>query len=53
MLGGENFGCGKLLQHAVVGLREAGIKAIIVKSVDRRFLEWLPIMDYGLLLHLP
>ena len=37
MLGGENFGCGKLLQHAVVGLREAGIKAIIVKSVDRRF----------------
>ena len=37
MLGGEDFGCGKLLQHAVVGLREAGIKAIIVKSVDRRF----------------
>lgn len=37
ILGGENFGCGKLIQHAVVGLREAGVKAVLLKSADRRF----------------
>lgn len=37
ILGGENFGCGKLIKHAAVGLAAAGIRAILVKSADRRF----------------
>lgn len=34
---GENFGCGKLIEHAVAGLVAAGIEAVIARSVDRRF----------------
>lgn len=37
ILGGENFGCGKLIKHAAVGLAAAGLRAILVKSADRRF----------------
>lgn len=34
---GEGFGCGPLVKHAVLGLVEAGVKAIIAKSVSRDF----------------
>jgi homoaconitate hydratase family protein/3-isopropylmalate dehydratase small subunit len=34
---GENFGCGSSREHPSVGLAFAGIKAIIVKSVNRIF----------------
>lgn len=34
---GENFGCGSSREHPAVGLRHAGVKAIIVKSVSRIF----------------
>lgn len=37
LVAGEDFGCGKLVKHALVGLRAAGIKAVIVRSVNRRF----------------
>jgi len=37
LVAGEDFGCGKLIKHALVGLRAAGIKAVIVRSVNRRF----------------
>ncbi|MEG0795847.1 MAG: aconitase family protein [Odoribacter sp.] len=37
LLGGENFGRGELIKHATIGLVAAGIKAVIVKSVDRNF----------------
>jgi 3-isopropylmalate/(R)-2-methylmalate dehydratase large subunit len=34
---GENFGCGSSREHPVVGLVNAGIKAVVVKSVSRIF----------------
>ena len=34
---GENFGCGSSREHPAVGLAHAGIKAVIVKSVNRIF----------------
>jgi 3-isopropylmalate dehydratase small subunit len=34
---GENFGCGSSREHPAVGLRHAGVKAVIVKSVSRIF----------------
>lgn len=34
---GENFGCGSSREHPSVGLAHAGIKAVIVKSVNRIF----------------
>lgn len=37
MIAGENFGCGSSREHPSVGLAYAGIKAIIVKSVNRIF----------------
>jgi 3-isopropylmalate/(R)-2-methylmalate dehydratase large subunit len=37
ILTGENFGCGSSREHPSVGLAYAGIKAIIVKSVNRIF----------------
>ena len=37
MVAGENFGCGSSREHPSVGLAYAGIKAIIVKSVNRIF----------------
>lgn len=37
ILAGENFGCGSSREHPTVGLAHAGIKAIIVKSVNRIF----------------
>ena len=34
---GENFGCGSSREHPAVGLRFAGVQAVIVKSVSRIF----------------
>jgi len=34
---GENFGCGSSREHPAVGLAHAGVKAVIVKSVNRIF----------------
>ena len=37
IIAGDNFGCGSSREHPSVGLAFAGIKAIIVKSVNRIF----------------
>jgi len=37
ILGGENFGCGSSREHPSVGLAHAGVKAVLVKSVNRIF----------------
>ena len=37
ILGGENFGCGSSREHPSVGLAHAGIKAVVVKSINRIF----------------
>jgi homoaconitate hydratase family protein/3-isopropylmalate dehydratase small subunit len=37
IIAGENFGCGSSREHPSVGLAFAGIKAVIVKSVNRIF----------------
>jgi homoaconitate hydratase family protein/3-isopropylmalate dehydratase small subunit len=37
IMAGENFGCGSSREHPSVGLAYIGIKAIIVKSVNRIF----------------
>ncbi len=37
IIAGENFGCGSSREHPAVGLAHAGIKAVIVKSVNRIF----------------
>jgi len=37
IIAGDNFGCGSSREHPSVGLSFVGIKAIIVKSVNRIF----------------
>jgi 3-isopropylmalate/(R)-2-methylmalate dehydratase large subunit len=37
IIAGENFGCGSSREHPSVGLSHIGIKAILVKSVNRIF----------------
>ena len=37
IVAGENFGCGSSREHPAVGLAHIGIKAIIVKSINRIF----------------
>ncbi|MCF8219334.1 MAG: 3-isopropylmalate dehydratase large subunit [Bacteroidales bacterium] len=37
VLAGDNFGCGSSREHPAVGLAYAGVKAVIVKSVNRIF----------------
>ncbi len=37
IIAGENFGCGSSREHPSVGLSRAGVKAVIVKSVNRIF----------------
>ena len=37
ILGGDNFGCGSSREHPSVGLAHVGVKAVIVKSVNRIF----------------
>jgi len=45
---GENFGCGSSREHPAVGLAALGIKAVIVKSVNRIF--YRSAINQGLLL---
>ena len=37
IIAGDNFGCGSSREHPAVGLAYAGIKAVLVKSVNRIF----------------
>lgn len=37
IVAGENFGCGSSREHPAVGLAHVGVKAVIVKSVNRIF----------------
>ncbi|MFP4489570.1 MAG: aconitase/3-isopropylmalate dehydratase large subunit family protein [Bacteroidales bacterium] len=37
IIAGDNFGCGSSREHPAVGLAHLGIKAVIVKSVNRIF----------------
>jgi len=37
VIAGDNFGCGSSREHPSVGLAYAGVKAVIVKSVNRIF----------------
>lgn len=48
IIAGDNFGCGSSREHPSVGLAHAGIKAIIVKSVNRIF--YRSSINQGLLL---
>jgi 3-isopropylmalate/(R)-2-methylmalate dehydratase large subunit len=48
ILAGENFGCGSSREHPAVGLAAAGIRAVIVKSVNRIF--YRSAINQGLLL---
>lgn len=48
ILAGDNFGCGSSREHPAVGLAYAGIKAVIVKSVNRIF--YRSSVNQGLLL---
>ena len=48
IIGGENFGCGSSREHPAVGLAFAGVKAVIVKSINRIFFR--SSINQGLLL---
>jgi 3-isopropylmalate/(R)-2-methylmalate dehydratase large subunit len=48
ILAGDNFGCGSSREHPSVGLAHAGIKAVILKSVNRIF--YRSSINQGLLL---
>ncbi len=48
ILAGENFGCGSSREHPAVGLADAGVKAVLVKSVNRIFFR--AAINQGLLL---
>jgi len=48
IIAGDNFGCGSSREHPSVGLAHIGIKAIIVKSVNRIF--YRSSINQGLLL---
>lgn len=48
IIAGDNFGCGSSREHPAVGLTHAGIKAVIVKSVNRIF--YRSAINQGLLL---
>ncbi len=48
MIAGDNFGCGSSREHPAVGLAYAGVKAVIVKSVNRIF--YRSAINQGLLL---
>ena len=48
IIAGDNFGCGSSREHPSVGLANAGVKAVIVKSVNRIF--YRAAINQGLLL---
>lgn len=37
LVAGHNFGCGSSREHAVIALREAGVKAVVAQSFGRIF----------------
>jgi len=48
VIAGDNFGCGSSREHPAVGLAHAGVKAVIVKSINRIF--YRSSINQGLLL---
>ena len=48
IIAGDNFGCGSSREHPAVGLAHAGVKAVIVKSINRIFFR--SSINQGLLL---
>jgi len=48
VIAGDNFGCGSSREHPAVGLAHAGVKTVIVKSVNRIF--YRSCINQGLLL---
>ena len=48
LIGGDNFGCGSSREHPAVGLAHAGVKAVIVSSINRIF--YRSSINQGLLL---
>jgi 3-isopropylmalate/(R)-2-methylmalate dehydratase large subunit len=48
IIAGDNFGCGSSREHPAVGLAYVGVKAVIVKSVNRIF--YRAAINQGLLL---
>jgi len=48
IIAGDNFGCGSSREHPAVALAHAGVKAVIVKSVNRIF--YRAAINQGLLL---
>ena len=48
IIAGDNFGCGSSREHPAVGMAYAGVKAVIVKSVNRIF--YRSCINQGLLL---
>ncbi len=48
IIAGDNFGCGSSREHPAVGLAYAGVKAVIVKSINRIF--YRSSINQGLLL---
>ncbi len=48
IVAGDNFGCGSSREHPAVGLAHLGVKAVIVKSVNRIF--YRSAINQGLLL---
>lgn len=47
ILAGEHFGCGPLIKHTAIGLVEAGVVAVIARSVSRSFYRMA--VNHGLL----
>jgi 3-isopropylmalate dehydratase small subunit len=48
IIAGDNFGCGSSREHPAVGLSYLGVKAVIVKSINRIF--YRSSINQGLLL---
>lgn len=48
VIAGDNFGCGSSREHPAVGLAHAGVKAVILRSVNRIF--YRSAINQGLLL---
>ncbi|MGD0341612.1 MAG: aconitase/3-isopropylmalate dehydratase large subunit family protein [Bacteroidales bacterium] len=53
IIAGDNFGCGSSREHPSVGLAFAGVKAIIVKSVNRIFYRSSINQGIALIVHKP
>lgn len=51
IISGDNFGCGSSREHPAVGLAYAGIKAILVKSVNRIFFRSAINQGLALIVH--